>query len=70
MFFCEKPGPNWTIAKGIAERKEKPQKRLEKCGFFWRGVEITAKTAGYERFERGCGGATGGIGAPSPFEKC
>jgi len=34
MFFCEKPGPNWTIAKGMVERKEKPQKRPEKCEFF------------------------------------
>ena len=34
MFFCEKPGPNWTIAKGMVERKEKPQKRPEKCRFF------------------------------------
>jgi len=31
--FAEKPGPDGTIAKEMAERKEKPQKRPEKCGF-------------------------------------
>jgi hypothetical protein len=33
LFMCGKPGPQGTIAKEIAERKEKPQKRPEKCGF-------------------------------------
>jgi hypothetical protein len=36
-FSFEKLGPQRTIAKGLAERKAKSQKRLEKCGFY-RGV--------------------------------
>jgi hypothetical protein len=31
---AEKPGPHETIANEMAERKEKSQKRLEKCEFF------------------------------------
>ena len=46
MLRCGKLGPAWTIAKVKRERKEKSQKRLEKCDFFGRHVEITAKTAG------------------------
>jgi hypothetical protein len=34
IFFCEKLGPQGTIAKAKVERKEKSQKRPEKCGFF------------------------------------
>jgi hypothetical protein len=33
-FSAEKLGPFRTIAKVKVERKEKPQKRPEKCGFF------------------------------------
>jgi hypothetical protein len=43
----------------MAERKEKSQKRLEKCGFSSRHVENTAKTAGYERFDPRAGGVRG-----------
>jgi len=50
--FAAKPGPKGTIAKEMAERKEESQKRLKKCGFSWGCVEIAAKTAGYQRFER------------------
>jgi len=42
---AKKLGPEGTIAKEKAERKEKSQKRLEKCEFFWPGVEITAENA-------------------------
>ena len=34
MFCSEKLGPQATIAKEIAERKEESQKRPEKCAFF------------------------------------
>jgi hypothetical protein len=34
-FSAERPGPRGTIAKENGERKEKPQKRQEKCRFFW-----------------------------------
>jgi hypothetical protein len=34
QFSAENLGPKGTIAKGNAERKEEPQKRPEKCGFF------------------------------------
>jgi hypothetical protein len=33
LFAPEKPGPQGTIAKEMAERKEKSQKRPEKCEF-------------------------------------
>jgi len=52
----KKLGPQGTIAKVIAERKEKSQKRLEKCKFFWRGVEITAENAALQAWR-------------SPFER-
>jgi hypothetical protein len=45
LFFREKLGPQGTIAKEKGERKEKSQKRLEKCKFFWRHVEIAAENA-------------------------
>jgi hypothetical protein len=45
LVSAEKLGPQGTIAKEKGERKEKSQKRLEKCGFFWRRVENTAKNA-------------------------
>jgi len=44
-FSAKKLGPQRTIAKENGERKEKSQKRPEKCGFFWRRVEIAVKTA-------------------------
>jgi hypothetical protein len=44
-FSATKPAPQGTITKLIRERKEKPQKRPEKCGFFWRHVEIAAENA-------------------------
>jgi hypothetical protein len=50
--YVRKPGPQGTIAKEKGERKEKSQKRLEKCKFLCARVEITAKTAGYKRFQR------------------
>jgi len=68
-FSFEKLGPQRTIAKGKAERKEKSQKRPEKCRFFWERVEITAETAGCKRFEHGSGGGMGRIGAPFALEQ-
>jgi hypothetical protein len=38
MFFCEKPGPEGTIAKVIRERKEKSQKSRKNRSFCGRGV--------------------------------
>jgi len=55
----KKPGPQGTIAKTWAKRKQKSQKRPEKCRFFAGGVEIAAKTAGCKRFQRRSGGSAG-----------
>jgi hypothetical protein len=41
---AEKLGPQGTIAKLGRERKEKPQKRLEKCVFFGSVWKSTVKT--------------------------
>jgi hypothetical protein len=58
----KKLGPFGTIAKVARERKEKPQKRLEKCGFLPRRSQITCGNAGnarISRFEaRSVGGST------------
>src|SRR5207245_4109673 len=56
-FSAKKLGPQRTIAKENGERKEKSQKRREKCGFFWMGVEIAAKTAAPSVSTRAGGGA-------------
>jgi hypothetical protein len=47
-FSAERPGPKWTIAKEKGERKEKSQKRPEKCGFFGGVWKSPLK----QRFER------------------
>jgi len=44
-FSAKRLEPEGTIAKETQERKEKSQKRPEKCEFFQGGVEITAKNA-------------------------
>jgi len=44
-FSAKRLGPEGTIANETQERKEKSQKRPEKCEFFQGGVEITAKNA-------------------------
>jgi hypothetical protein len=49
LFFREKLGPHRTIAKENGERKEKSQKRPEKCRFFRGDVEIPAENAGRTR---------------------
>src|SRR5258708_13458528 len=71
-FSAKKLGPQRTIAKENGERREKSQKRREKCGFFWMGVEIAAKTAAPSvstpRWRR-CG--DGGKGRPAaPPQTC
>jgi hypothetical protein len=48
-----KLGPQGTIAKPGRERKEKSQKRPEKCRFFWGRVEITRKNAVLARSRTG-----------------
>jgi len=52
----KKLGPQGTIAKVKVERKGKPQKRLEKCGFLRPACEKPAETQPAR--ERG-GGASG-----------
>jgi len=46
-----RPGPLGTIAKVVKERKEKPQKRLEKCAFFWAIRKSGLKTRLFEHFD-------------------
>src|SRR6266705_3128156 len=48
-FSAKRLEPEGTIAKETQERKEKSQKRPEKCHFFSEGVEITAKNALWRR---------------------
>jgi hypothetical protein len=47
-----KLGPDGTIAKLKVERKEKLQKRLEKCGFLRAGAQMTRKNVGSARIQR------------------
>jgi hypothetical protein len=59
MFLCMKTRAEGDYSQGKWRTQGKTQKRPEKCGFFWMGVEIAAKTAGYEGFDspswRWCG---------------
>jgi hypothetical protein len=59
-FAAEKLGPFGTIAKESIERKEKSQKRLEKCGFFVDRRELPVEMRVTDAFRDSDGEATSG----------
>jgi hypothetical protein len=56
MFSCGKTRAEGDYNQGNRGTQVKIAKKAGKMRVFWRRVEITAKTAGCERFERRCSG--------------